>query len=214
MPQRKTYRRRAAAGGKNKKMKAVARREAKKVLRAAIESKQYDGSSNTTPSYSGRVDYATFDTDGSTSMVQGTANGAYVGSLIKPTYLMIRGQLVASDTTNMVRFIVVQRKGGGGAPAASEILESVSNTRTPLSPLEKDFDRTYTVLADRLWALNTGVPSRTVKVKISGRKMRQIAFSDGSGTIEANGIYMYTFTDSSTGNPTVQLLWRLHYTDA
>lgn len=197
-------------------MRAVARQEAKKVVRANIEAKQYDGTESAVIDWSGATYSFTASVfSGGSAMSQGTGNGQYIGSTIKPTYLMIRGYVNVSDATNLMRIVVLQVKGGG-TPSAANVFESVSNIRAPLSPLEKDYDKTYNVLADRLISVNgVAVPQRPWKIKLSGRKMRKIEFNDGAGTIEANGLYLIALSDSGAAvHPTLTYEWRLHYTDA
>lgn len=194
----------------------MARQEARKVVRSNIEAKQYDGTESAVIDWSGTTYSITNSVfSGGSAMSQGTGNGQYIGSSIKPTYVMIRGFVNVSDSTNLMRIVVLQVKGGG-VPTAATVFESTANIRAPLSPLEKNYDKTYNVLADRLISVNgVAMPQRPFKIKLSGRKMRKIEFNDGAGTIEANGVYVVAVSDSGAAvHPTLTYEWRLHYTDA
>lgn len=208
---RKTYRRKG-----NTKMRAVARQEAKKVVAKAIESKSWDGVLTATGiDYGGAVYNLFANPAGATVIAQGLTDESYIGNWVKPTYIMLRGQWAYVDPWNLVRLVVVQVKGGG-TPTAANLWQSVSNIRAPLSPLDRDYDQTYTVLADRSAVVdNANRYLWHFKIKISGKKLRKVFFNDAAGTVEANGIYVLLISDSGvSSHPEASLEWRVHYKDA
>lgn len=220
MPQyrRRVYKRRARPAKKNSAVRRVARAEAKKVLNKAVESKIFDGAVPTTGidwSGTNAVWPVTTDPSSGVVMVQGAGDGQYIGTVLRPTYLMIRFQLGAADPTNMLRIIVLQDLAGG-VPTVPNVLQSTANVRAPLSALETRYDNTYRILADRTFSLDTTTTVQRVgKIKIGMRQLRPIHFSDATGTIEKAGIYVLAVSDSGVvAHPSLQAYWRLHYKDA
>lgn len=220
MPQyrRRTYVRRRRPVKKNTTVRRVARAEAKKVLNKAVESKIHDGAVPTAGidwDGAGSVWSVTTDPSAGTSITSGTGPNQYVGTVIRPTYLMIRFQIGAADPTNMLRIIVLQDIAGG-VPTVPNVLQSTGNIRAPLSALDTRFDNTYRVIADRTFSLDTTTTVQRVgKIKIGMRQLRPMHFLNGLGTLEKAGIYILAVSDSGvSAHPTLQLYWRLHYKDA
>lgn len=221
MPYRRSYRkkrvfrRRKGNGG----MRRIARSEARKQINRSIESKVFDGAiASTGIDYSGSIYNLLSDPSGGTTITQGVTENQYIGTKINPTYLHIKYQWQGSDTFNMVRLMVVQVKGLF-VPTAADILQSVGNVRAPLSSLDLDADDRYRVLYDRISQLEVGNGAGrgaiVGKVRISGRKLRRVVFSDGAGVYEANGIYLLVITDSGVAShPLLQAYWRNHFKDA
>lgn len=220
MPQyrRRTYVRRRRPAKKNTAVRRVARAEAKKVLNKAVESKIFDGAVPTAGVDwlgTGNVWNVTSDPSSGTLMTQGTGLNQYVGTVMRPTYLMIRWQMAPADPTNMLRILVIQDLAGG-IPTVPNVLQSTGNVRAPLSALDTRFDNTYRVIADRTFSLDTTTAVQRVgKIKIGMRQLRPVHFLDAIGTLEKAGIYILAVSDSGVAaHPTLQLYWRLHYKDA
>lgn len=217
MPYRRTYRR----GRKPMRRKyptstrKIARREAKKVVNRAIESKTFDGAHVAGQiDFSGGVTNLLSDPSGGVTITQGVGESQYVGTAIKPTYIKISFNWTLADTTNMVRVVVVQSRGLL-VPTMADILQSVGNVRAPLSDYDIDFNDRYNVLADRCYSLDQTNKTQVIgKIKVSAAKLRRIKFSDTAGTYEAGGIYFGYITDSAAvSHPILQAYWRVHYKD-
>jgi len=217
MPQ---YRRRAPARRRparkqNTVVRRVARQEAKKVFNRRVESKTFDGAVGAgTIDYNGTV-WTLWDDSTGTAITQGTGETQYIGQKITPTYFTLRWQANVADATNMIRIIVLQDIVSG-VPTGANVLQSVSNVRAPLSPLDVDYDQTYRVLADRLIQLDAvSSPSKVGKIKIGMRQLRPVFFSDNAGTYEKGGCYILVISDSAAStHPNVNLVWRWHFKDA
>lgn len=200
----------------NKVIRRVARSEAKKVVNRTIESKVFDGS--TIPN---SIDYTTgvilpllVDPTG-TPISQGTSDKQYIGTKINISYFMMRFQLLYGDPQNMVRVLIIQDIVSG-IPTVANVFESVGNTRAPLSPFDRQFDKTYRVLYDKIFTLdNANNPQRVAKIKLGMRKFRPIEFNNAVGTIEKGAPYAVIISDSGIlPNPAIQAWWRIHYKDA
>lgn len=201
---------------KNKVIRRVARSEARKVVNKTIESKMFDGSKGTIG-----IDYTTgvvipllVDQFG-VAITQGTRDDQYIGSKINISYFMMRFDLVFGDAINVVRMLIIQDLVSG-VPTAANVFQSVGNTRAPQSPLDRQFDKTYRVLYDHTFSLDSNCnPQRIGKVKLGMRKFRPVFFNDAIGTVEKGGIYAVMISDSAIApNPSYQGWWRIHYKDA
>lgn len=209
----RTYRRRPR---KQTVTRKIARQEAKKVVNRTIESKIYDGVIAATGiDYTGQTFPMTANNQGVSAIAQGSGDANYIGSKITPTHLTIRGNWVCVDVQNMVRCIVVQVIGGG-IPTTSTVLASVTNVRAPLSPLERDYDKTFRVLADRTWQLSTTDRIATAfKIKIGMKHLRPIWFNDAAGSVERGGLYLLVISDSAAAShPVIQVYHRMFFKDA
>lgn len=218
-PRRRAPARRKAPRKNNQVVRRVARAEAKKVFNRQVESKVFDGASvNTGTDFNGSV-VTLWDSPAGVAITQGAGEQQYVGAIIKPTYLMMRFSAAsgtAGDPTNIMRVIILQDVLTG-VPTGANVLEVVGVARAPLSPLDLDFDKSFRVLLDRTFTLNTvSEPVKAMKFKIGMRQLRPISFSDAAGTYERGGIYMLVISDSSVAapSPTWTASWRWHYKDA
>lgn len=219
MPYRRRYRGRRAAKKSSgaRTAKRVAHREAVKVVRQQTESKMYDGIVSTTSiDYFGGVSPLGLLTNpsGGTTIVQGTADYNYVGSRITPSYITIRGILKYNTNDALVRIIVVQNSGPS-PPSSADLLSNNGTTYTVLSPYNRTTNNRYKVLADRMYNLTaTDVTSRNIKIKIPGKSLRRVFFSDTVGGIERGGLYIYWYSNVGISYiPTGSFVWRVHYRD-
>lgn len=209
---RKTYRKRrvARSGLQERKIRKVVKAELKK----EIESKFFDSSVNSTLSTTASA------IPPLSGFSRGTGVSNFIGMKVKPIYLTIRGTLQGSDNTNYVRILVIQDKAVSGTPNTSTIFQ---NTSYPwLSPLNVDYIDSYTVLADRLYSFRTfesaaGTFTGTVrpfKIKISGKKMRQITYT-AAGSADSGQLWIIAVSDSALpSHPGYVMLTRFTYTDA
>lgn len=208
----KTYRR------KNTYVRKVAKQEAKKAIATQVERKYYDSSAV----YFG-IDYTgtdavynlTYNPLTSTHITQGTDDVQYIGKKIRPIYLSIRGIITRGDTFNVMRCIIVQSKTNN-VPTLAGILQSVTNSRAPLSAYERSYNDQWNIIYDKTFMLETSnYDARVFRIGIPMKRLRQISFRDNSGTLEKGGIYMCWISDSAaTGHPTMTYYSRLTYTDA
>lgn len=214
---RQTTRKRTYPKKKDTHVRRVARSEATKVIKKQIESKIFDGKDTSV-----KIDYGattsvwalTQATSTGSPITQGTDDNQYIGRMIKPTYLTIRGVFARADATNIIRVCILQDKVSGVALSGANIWESVLNMSAPFSPFERTYNNTFNVLLDRTYNIDTDRSQLTFKIKVSGKLMRKIFFKDAAGTIEANGLYIALISDSSLGShPYVNCNWRLTYKD-
>lgn len=201
---------------KNDYVHKVARQEARKVVKREIETKMYDHE------FVGlTIDYSASTTVKSltTGMVQGTDDSEYLGRKIKPSYIQIRGIIARSDSTNVIRMVVLQDKVSGVALTGATIWQSVGNQRAPFSPFERQYNDTFKVLADRTFNFSDKIDgqqlTRIFKIKIPGSIMRPITFRDTIGTLESGGLYIaFISDDGGFVLPSVDFKWRISYKDA
>jgi len=217
MPYKKTNRK-YSKKPRNTAVRRVARTEVKKQLNRQIESKMFDGAINDTSiDYSGSTSAWNLlsDVTGAGAITQGVGAAQYVGTTIRPTYVMIKGLITPADATNLVRVFVIQVITTG-TPTVSNLLQSVGNIRAPLSSLDVHYDKTYRVLADRLYSVDTtSVVQKYFKIKIGMRQMRPIHFQGASGAYETGGLYVLAVSDSAiAAHPIMRMYWRIHYKDA
>lgn len=214
--QRRTYQRRAPARPRQQAVRKVARKEAKKVLQSQIESKSYDGQLTAIQvDYStGYVASITENPSAGTSIVAGTGETNYIGKVITPTHLTIRGTMAIGDTTNFMRLIVVQDRAAG-IPTLANLL-TASSQYSVISTYDRQFNDTYRVLYDKLYTLDVDTPVKAFKIKLSGKKLNRIFFGSTTGTVERGGIYFCLVSDSAAvTHPTITAcMWRLFFKDA
>lgn len=211
---RRTY----AKKKRNTYVRRVARSEATKAIKKQIESKIFDGKDTGV-----KIDYGattsvwplTQASSTGTPIIAGTGDDQYIGRMIKPTYLTIRGVFARADATNIIRVCILQDKVSGTALSGANIWESVLNTSAPFSPFERTYNNTFNVLLDRTYNIDTDRSQLTFKIKVSGKLMRKIFFKDGSGNVEAGGLYIAMISDSAiSSHPYCNLNWRLTYKDS
>lgn len=206
---------------KEQEMRHIAKDVVERKLRNAIETK----------SHTINGDYANVDaTTGfvaslTEGIVQAVSDVDYIGNVITPVNLVVRYIVTKSTTTedyNMMRVMVVQDRTSG-VPTIANVFASAGNSRTPLSPLDIDFDNTYTVLYDRMHILSgtsgdASNENQLGRIVIPGKRLRKIYFNDAAGSLERGGLYLICVSDSTeggvTGHPDIAFISRLYYKDA
>lgn len=192
-------------------MKRVARIEAKKVINKSVETKIFDSNatSQAVDATNGVVSSLT------NGMIRGIGEDQYLGDQITPVGAIIRIQYGRADSSNMLRFLLIQNKSGG-IPLASTVFASTFNITAPLSPYDVDYQDTYRVLYDKLVSMDsvrctTGV----LTIRLRSKQLRKLSFNDAAGTIEKAGIYLVVISDSTTvTHPVIDWRARLYYKDA
>lgn len=209
----------------DQKIARIARGQAQKVVNKQIESKIWDGKLELAGEV---VDYngILYDLLGTYSgidsrIVQGTALNQYLGQMIKPTHLSVRFAVSndLADTINLVTVMIMQAHPNGlFVPGATmtNILQSVGNVSSPLSPTYTSYDDRFKVLYRKTFALSQVGPNiKVFKVNIGYNKLTKITFSDAIGTIETGTLFMGVISDSSADvDPLIRAQWRLHFKDA
>jgi len=191
------------------------RQVVKKELKKEIESKYFDYSLSSTIASTSVTNFQPLH-----GFARGTGPNGYVGSKIKPAYLMVRANFAAGDGTNIVRALVIQDKAVSGTPALATIF---SNTTSPhLSPLNPDYIDSYIVLADKTFTLSVHETSagtfssqpRLMKFKIPGKRLRQVSYT-AAGAADTGAIWIVLVSDSlAVLHPAFTMVSRLTYTDA
>lgn len=214
MQRRRTYQKRPQA--KRSNVRVVARKEAKKVIESQIESKNYDGSFSAAQidNASGYVVPVTENPFGATIITQGAGETNYIGKMITPTHLTVRGTMGLADATNFVRIMILQDRSAG-VPTIPNLLQG-SSTFSVISALDRSYNDTYRVLYDKLFTLtDVSTPVKAFKIKISGKKLARIYFNSASGALERGGIYIAMVSDSAAVvHPTITAYWRLFFKDS
>lgn len=208
----RTYKKRqypAKAMSIDDKIRLAVQAESRKTIRK-MESKSFDVALQ-----SGAIDY-----NGSTysllaQITQGISDSQYIGASIMPTTVRFRWAVTCADSTQLLRCVVIQTIGGG-VPTATTVFQSTVNVRAPLSAFDRNYHKTYKVLSDELYSLVSGTSTTIVTgdVRIPHTKLREVSFTDASGTVEANGIYALFISDSSAvSHPILQGYSRVYFKD-
>lgn len=197
------------------KLKRIARSEAKKAVQQKVESKSVD------------LNLTTFSVDASAStsifdLMQNLSKGydrsQYSGLQVTPTHIRVKWACAVADATNMLRVCIIQDKAGG-VPIGSTVFQSAGSTNSPLSPYDVDFSKTYRVLFDEFYQLQTGTDNQKITgdIRILSKKLRPVNFPTGAGALtpSSGGIYIVFISDSTVAaHPAAQLYSRVYYKDA
>lgn len=204
-------------------IRTIVRQETKRVLRRELEVKQYDGAiAQTSADYSGTgwPQSLTASPLAGTVITQGTGNTQYIGGKINPVLMQVDLVWETQSTSyNSVRTVIVQVRGST-APTAAQLLASVGNIRTPLSPYDINQRSRYTVLYDKRMTINnnngTGQSARQLNIRIPKRKLRPITFNNASGGNEDGGLFIYLYGDEPGASTPPNALYysRLYFHDA
>lgn len=232
VPRRRTYKK---VNG-SKTMHRVARQEAKKVIKREIETKFFEGSTSRsaiagvqTIDDNGRnfvvtKDYSDviIDSTNGTTIKQGIGSAEYIGLHINPVYLAIHFSIVnatgmLAEVYNTVTIMITQ---GIGAFTYNQV--STENQLTyndsyvaPLGFIPREYNDRYRILYRKRFTVDSDDPVRTGNIKISGKKLRKISFTNALGITEAGPLCISVVSDSgSEPHPQVFLGWRLYYKDA
>lgn len=152
---------------------------------------------------------------------QGQTDLTRIGDQQNPLRFVWKGQIVAGDSTNVVRVMLIQNKSGELAHAAStdvtKILSSnyVGGVNAPYSPLHHDYRRQYTVLYNKTFYVDTYNPIRRVTINKDLSKRKLKVHYDNGGTTQVSGAYyLLMISDSSSiSHPSFTGVGRLYYND-
>jgi hypothetical protein len=149
---------------------------------------------------------------------QGTDIGNRVGDSIKVQHLEFCGRLAinSSATFSAVRVLLVRdMENAGSAPAATDILETVSGTVTSRSPLNYLNKKRFSVLYDNYSVLDIA-SAYTQPVRMTMPLDRHIAYRGTGATAAsaAEGSLWWLFvSDEATNTPTISVYTQVWYTD-
>lgn len=153
-----------------------------------------------------------------TLISQGLNDFDRVGDSIHPTSLEVRAHFTATDTTNLLRFIVFrwvpQNNPATPSPALSDILLQVAGTTPPYQMYNKDKRQEFNILKDFTVDVNTNDRLdqwRTFSLKLSDSK--KCMYNAGSNT--GTGLLYIAIASDSTavGHPLCSYYCRLRYRD-
>lgn len=152
-----------------------------------------------------------------TTMVRGTAEGAFIGDEIMLTGVELRynlRQVAASTEPCMARFIIFQWKDDDAtAPLVGDILHDPTNDGHVSNYLDSG---RFKVLADRMFNLNEnhvgGVTSKAGYIRKWKGFNKKVTFKAGASTGK-NKIYLMSFGDLTTNPPSLEFHSRIHYKD-
>lgn len=206
----------SSSKGKSTSMRTIARKEANRAIKREIESKMYDGRQTTTVDYSGSIYNLYANPIAGTTITQGVGDYQYIGSVIEPSFVHIRGAVITADAYNFMRILVIQLKGpSAGVISVADLLQSVGNAQTPFSALDRDHDSQYRLLAQRLIRVDTYRPVEQFSIKVSRKKMMKTHFSNTTGSSSVGGLYIVFYSDSAAAtHPTVEYYTRVTFKDA
>lgn len=143
---------------------------------------------------------------------EGTGYDERIGLKIKGKNLLLRFQLIHSDSTQMVRVMVI-RWFCSTTPVVSDVVFTPSaSTPWPLNPLNIDNSKEIQVLYDNLFALSTNTNANIVDKVFIGRPMH-ISF-ETDDTRDNGHLYLIAVSDSTAvSHPSITYWSRLRFTD-
>lgn len=177
-----------------------------------MESKYWDTATSASIDFSGTV----YDLS---AVTQGVADTNRIGDQLFPKSLELRMSMVAGDSTNLIRMLIIRYKMDtsitGGPPPTANVLQYTSATHTPLSPVHHDLRKTFDIIHDELFCLVQNASNGQMIVnRVFNLGRVPINFVAGA-TTGANKIFMVLYSDSGAApNPGVLFDTRLNFVDA
>lgn len=168
----------------------------------------YSQPTSNTVSYSGAI----YDLLSNLSRGDNPVNN-FEGSSIQVKSIRIRGQVLGSDGTNVIRIMVFQWKDPA-TPVPLGLLTQAGSLYGPFSDRLWSNKKTAKILSDTLHNVHTYEPTSLIDVYIPGSKLARTWMSSSAATSQSNGIFMLAITDSSTStHPQVTFLSEIVFTD-
>lgn len=199
-------------------VKRIARMEAKKVINGELESKTYDEELTAATSVDSATGYVASLCAGIT---RGTADNNFVGDVIDPTHLRIRMAINGNDSTNVIRVVLFQYKGGGGTPTLGTVFDG-SVGFSYLSPYASNYSELFNILFDEMYTtVGNGTASNCaansallVDIRVPSKKLRKVHFTS-SAALSSGDIWLIVASDSAAAShPTIKYSSRLYFKDA
>lgn len=154
-----------------------------------------------------------------TEIAQGNTDSNRTGDMVTPSSILLKGQVVAGDATNLLRVMLFRWKPNTTlttAPSVPQILQLQAVADAPLSPVYQDYKRgdQFEVLWDKLFSLDTYNPTDSFSFRINLPSSRPICYTAG-GTNGSDKFYLLYISDSGAApNPSIQFWSRfLYYED-
>lgn len=198
---------------KGAKLNPRQKREVKRIVGTAIESKYVDTAVLLSPSSSGVLQLVSVPS-------QGTQQGQRSSDTIKLQKMMMRLNFASSDTSNVMRIVVFRWNVDNliTTPSVSDVLYNLA-TVSPMAHynypnLEQN---KFAILFDKTYALSEqGRPSVVLVHSLYGKKLGKKKLAFNAGAITGKGqIYMLFISDSAgVPHPGVGGYVRLMYEDA
>lgn len=156
----------------------------------------------------GSVDYAGTLTE-LTAIQQGDQYTQRTGDDIMVNFIQFRCGLIAGDTTNFVRHMIV-RWLDDATPTVLNILQNASSTYAPLSAINYEGGRMkFQILYDRLYAVDTDAEVTKKYITVN----KKVFYDGATSSAGVKGrLYSLWISDSSTAtHPNVKCYYRLGY---
>lgn len=170
------------------------------------ELKRYDAVFNLNPGQVASVNVLT-------ATAQGDDADNRDGNSILGKYLSFRmdGVMNTNATETVIRIMVfVDTQNQGALPSASEVLQSPSNT---LSPLNIDNTQRFTILLDKYILLSDNGDRVIVRKFYVPLNFHLRYTGSAASTYNKNNIFMLTQSDEATNTPVVNIYSRLAFYD-
>jgi hypothetical protein len=179
------------------------RKEITQILKASKQLKWYNTSGPSSVSTS--IAFA-----GLSGIPAGVTNGQRVGTSVDIERILLNGQWVIGDTTQIVRVLVFKWNvdNTSDTPQSSEIFDFAND---PLAPMVQFKPKRFKMLFDHIWTMDTYHPTELVRIDIKV-KIKQ-TFDIGVNT-GINNVYLALISDSgAVPNPTFTWDSQVWYTD-
>jgi len=176
-----------------------------KMLRNLKQIKWYTGAGTLTSSSS------TMSFVDLTTPAQGTASNQRIGTSINLREVLIKGNVIVGDTTNVVRFLVFRWlvDNNSDVPGADELFDSATDVYSGTTRYDP---KRYKILFDKMYLLNAYHPSRLMDIKID---LGDSLATFSSGTSGQNHVYCATISDSTAiPHPTLAWSYQLQWRDS
>ncbi len=158
-----------------------------------------------------------------TNSAQGSIDSTRNGNQITLKMLEFQAFIVIASAANssQVRVMLVQDKQTNGAGfAVDDVLESVTNLLSLISPKESDNKKRFNLLFDKVFVLNrpgiSSVQSNVRHIKFRKKLNMKIQYN-GTGTtiaaLRSNSLALLVISNEPTNEPTIDHFLRLSYID-
>lgn len=147
-------------------------------------------------------------------VTQGVADQQRVGDTFKYVNLEFNYNVIAADTTNVIRLVLLQYHPVSIPIAQTFFVGTLGNVNSPLQSFSKDIKPQFSVLWDKTHylTLNNNACEGKHMTILPKRKIVQAV---NGGTTGSEHIYLVAISDSSsTPYPTISFIGRINFTDA
>lgn len=187
----------------NKSVQKIARKTVKQELARELETKNWFARLNpSNVTWSGTAFNLLYNPASVTYLTQGTDRSQFIGDTIDPVGIRINYQVSAALPAGgfyNIRVMLLQVKGGG-TPAPTNVLQSVSNFMTPFAFVDPTYGDTFKVLYSKIHSINqVATNSINGSILVPSKRLRKINFSANSASsITNNGIWLLVYSDTAS----------------